>query len=394
MRYEKKDFALAKIYAAAVMSMNELYGAGLRPSGDMVADEVFAPPPLVPVPPERFGSWPETAARLREIYDGYTACRDERRVAYMREQILSLLALGRWIFQADDAPYTQKVADLLRVDPTPVTAPEIEADHRDLTALLTESGYRGDLPAQIRAWREDHLIPAPELAAAVAALLTEAKERALALGLTALREGAPEIVIVRGVAYQGYCDFDRRRVCLNGDISYTRPGLKRLICHETYPGHLAHMETRRALLLAEQIPLDAAFVVVCTASSPVFEGLADNSPDFIGWNDTGADRVNTLYEDIRAKACLTASYLLGEEGRDRGEVAAYLSRAAFADADWAQARLRLMSYPLRRPFLPAYWRGNEAVRALRLRTPESRKADLIRYLYENMHSVNSLRKFV
>ncbi|MDR1603800.1 MAG: hypothetical protein LBS10_03280 [Gracilibacteraceae bacterium] len=394
MHYDKKDFALAKKYAEAVMSMNELYAAGLQPSGDMVADEVFAPPPLAPPPPGRIGAWPEIAALLREIYDGYTACGDERRVSYMREQILSLLALGRWVFQADDAPYMQKVADLLRVDPTPVTRPEIEADHRALAALLTDGGYRGDLPAQFRAWRENNLTPAAELPAAAAALLAEAKERACSIGLDALRAETPEIVIVHDVPYQGYCDFERGRVYLNGDLRYTRPGLKRLICHETYPGHLAHMETRRALLLAEKIPFDAAFVVVCTASSPVFEGLADNCLDFVGWGESRDDRVNALYEDIRAKACLTASYMLWEERRDRGDTAAYLRRAALADEDWAEARLRLMTYPLRRPFLPAYWRGSEAVRALRRRTSPNRFPAFIRYLYENMHSVNSLRKFV
>ncbi|MDR1322171.1 MAG: hypothetical protein LBK56_12245 [Gracilibacteraceae bacterium] len=394
MRYEKKDFDLGKKYAVAVMSMNELYGAGLRPSGDMVADEVFSPPPLVPVPSERLGSWPEIAALLREIYDGCAAGRDERRAAYLREQTLSLLALGDRTFQADDGPYLQKVADLLRVDPTPVTRPEIEADHRALAALLSDGGYRGDLPTGLRAWREDNLAPAAELPALAADLLAAAKERACSLGLRALRETDPAVMIVHGVSYQGYCDFEQGRVYLNGDLSYTRPGLKRLICHEAYPGHMAHMETRRALLLEEKIPLDAAFVVVCTASSPVFEGLADNGPEFIGWNETRDDRVSALYEDIRAKACLTASYMLWEEKRGHDEVAAYLGRAALADTGWAEARLRLMNYPLRRPFLPTYWRGSEAVRDLWRRTPKCRATAFIRYLYENMHSVNSLRKFV
>ncbi|MDR1961690.1 MAG: DUF885 domain-containing protein [Gracilibacteraceae bacterium] len=393
MTYDERDFVSAEKYAIAIMSMNDLYSANKEPTGDMVADETFSPPPLVPVPAERLGSWPEIRTLLREVYAGYARGGDEIRACYMREQVLSVLALGQWVFQRGDAPYTQNVADFLRADPTPVTGPEMEADRRALSALLSDRGCRGTLPEQFRAWQDETLVLPEDLAAAVKALMDEARERALDIGLGAIRDTEAEAVIVHDVPYQGYCDFDRRRIYLNGDLRYTRQTLKRLICHETYPGHMAHMQTRAALLAEGRIPLDAAFVVVNTASSPVFEGLADNSSDFIGWNETADDRINTLYEDIREKAGLTASYLLHEEKRSRDEVVSYLRDAAFADESWALARLHLMNYPLRQTFLPAYWRGSEAVRATWRKTEKHRAAAFIRYLYENMHSISTIRKF-
>ncbi|MDR0569680.1 MAG: DUF885 domain-containing protein [Clostridiales Family XIII bacterium] len=392
--YCDKDFALAKRFVDVVLSMNEIYAERLAPSDDPIAGELFSPAPLVPIKHDRAGgTWRELRALLLEIYEGYTGIGNETRKCYMLEQILSVARLGDWALGGNDEPYVQRVADLLRVDPTPVTDGEIAADKRLLGELLGEKGYRGDLRERFDAWRKERLVAPDEMLGTLERLVSETRDRSLELGLSAIEPINVRVELARGVSYQGYCDFDKHSVYINGDLDFTYEELKALICHETFPGHMAHLQTRKTLLAQGLVPLDAALVVVCTASSPVFEGLADNAMSFIGMDGGADDRINAVYNGIKAKAALTASYLLHGEGRSGGETAAYMMETAFAGEAWAEARLRLMSYPLRKPFLPAYWRGNEAVAAVWRGLARERAPDFISYLYGHMHSANSLRKF-
>ncbi len=391
--YEKLDFSLAKRYVDAVLTMNEIYQRTRKKSDDSLANELFTPEPIVAIDYSQVGDWQETRSLLLNIYNQYDAIKNETRKCYMKEQILSVFYLGEWVFEKKETPYMQMVANLLRVDPTPVTASEINADKNLMSYMLEKNGFLGKLEDQFNAWRETHKVPADKLQLTLDELIKESRQRTLNLGLGKDDDASVTSVLVYNVGYQGYCDFDNRIIYINGDLDYTIQSLRILICHEAYPGHVTHMQIRKEMVEAERIPLDAALVVVNTASSPIFEGLADNGIKFIGLNNGSDDTIGILYEQIKEKAVLTASYLLHEEKRSKADVTEYLKNTAFVDDAWASARMKLMSYPLRKPFFPSYWRGNQAVREVWRRVGENQKEQFLHYLYENMHSVNSLQKF-
>ena len=391
--YCPKDFELAKRYAQAVFSMNDLYQETMTPSQDPIANEVFCPTPLVEIPYQRVETWPQIRQLLLEVYQGYTGIDNEIRKCYMCEQILSVITLGEMVFEKKQLPYLQLVSSLLRIDPTPYTKAEMDGDKKRLAQLLSDKNYRGTLQEQVTAWRQDHLVPRQELQQVIDTLIAQTQERSVDLGLTAIADMQVKGAVVGNAGFQGYCDFDNRTIYINGDLPFTYEDLKSLICHETFPGHMAHMMTRQQLLEQGKIPVDAAMVVVDTASSPIFEGLADNGVRFIGMEGSVDDEINAIYQGLKAKAGLTGAYLLHGEGKSQEEVAQYIKEAIFADDVWIQSRLRLMTYPLRKPFLPNYWRGNEVVYSVYRDLSREQAAPFIRYLYHNMHSANTIKKF-
>ena len=154
-----------------------------------------------------------------------------------------------------------------------------------LGETLKEAGYEGNVEEQLKAWRKARAIDGPEKTLeTLEALLKEAKDKTLALGFEAIRDFDVHAKLVYNVPYNAYCDYMSRMIYINGEVSYTYDELKHLVCHEAYPGHMTHMAVRQQLVETGKIPADAGLVLTNTASSPVFEGLADNGMDVLGWS--------------------------------------------------------------------------------------------------------------
>lgn len=67
--------------------------------------------------------------------------------------------------------------------------------------------------------------------------------------------------------------------------------------------------------------------------------------------------------------------------------------ALFPQQAWLDGRIRFASHPFRGAFIASYWFGDEAVRAVRERTPRSRFPAFVEELYGNLNTPKSLRAF-
>jgi len=245
----------------------------------------------------------------------------------------------------------------------------------------------------LQAWKDDNLVPKADLEQTLDKLSEQCIERTVALGFEGIEDIKVKAVIVHDVPYSGYCDFLERAIYVNGDLDYFYPTVKRLMSHETHPGHTTHMQLRKLRVDAGLIPVDALLVITNTASSPVFEGLADNGPNFTGWINTLDDRIALTLKNMDAKINNTCSHMLHELGKSKDETKEYLKKAAFSTDISADTKLRMLTNPLRMPFSYSYWRGNEAVAAIYLQLEKHEVAEFLRYAYNHMHSVNTIAQF-
>ena len=390
--YCKKDFELAKRYVDAVLSMDKIYKASDRKDTDL-RHEGLVPVVFSPVDFDELGSWEECKKLLLSIYEDYKSIENDIRMNYMFEQISSVLTLGEWVFEKKPSTYRNLVYNLMLIDPNPATEWQLERDRHNLYNLLGDKDYRGSLDERLKAWKDDNHIPKEALEKTLDELSVQCLERTHTLGFEGLDDIQVKAVIVNDVPYSGYCDFHARSIYVNGDLDYTYPNVKRLMCHETHPGHVTHMQLRKLRADAGLIPLDALLVITNTASSPIFEGLADNGLAFIGWINTLDDKIAITLQSMNAKVNNTCSHMLHELGRSVDEVKEYLMKRAFINDTGANTKLRMLTNPLRSPFAYSYWRGNEAVAAIYSQLQRHETGDFLRYAYHNMHSANSIAQF-
>ena len=391
--YCKKDFDLAKRYFDAVLSMDKIYREQAGDKDKDLAYEGLIPVVLSPVGHDTLGSWEECKKLLLSVYDGYKSIGNDIRRNYMFEQISSVLTLGQWLFEKKWGTYRKLVSDLMFIDPNPATDWQLKRDRQTLYNLLGDKNYRGNLEERLKAWKDDNLVPKGELEKTLDELSEQCLERTIALGFEGLDDIKVKAVIVHDVPYSGYCDFPARSIYVNGDLDYFYPTVKRLMSHETHPGHVTHMQIRKLRVDAGLIPVDALLVFTNTASSPIFEGLADNGLYFINWINTIDDRIAMTLQNMGAKINNTCSHMIHELGCSKDETREYLMKTAFINETAANTKLRMITNPLRMPFSYSYWRGNEAVAEIYSQLERHETWEFLRYAYFNMHSANTLAQF-
>lgn len=392
--YSQKDFELAEDFVKAVLSMNSLYLKNVRDSSDAsFSAEGLVPVVMAEIQFDEQKDWQTIKQELRQLYEEYKLIENDIRKNYMAEQILSVIRLGNWVFDREKQTYRELVRDLLFVDPTPASFRQLEFLKEKMSVLLQEAGYKGSFRAKLTAWRNSHLVRKEELQEILNTLQQEARERTYDLGLSCVEELAVICRPVYDVAYQGYCDFMNKTMYINGDLDYTWYDLKHLICHEIYPGHMTHMKLRQDMVRTGEIPADAALVITNTASSPVFEGLADNGAAFLGWNQTRDDEINDIYQLYKEKISDNAAFYLHEEKKSKEFVKEYLGVQLNLSDQFNESKLRFLTYSLREPFMFSYEKGNEAVKTAFYSISPHRKWEFLQYLYRNMHSVHSLAQF-
>ena len=71
----------------------------------------------------------------------------------------------------------------------------------------------------------------------------------------------------------------------------------------------------------------------------------------------------------------------------------YLRKYSFSSEVQIDARLRYMSYPFRKAYMYPYWRGWDAVRGVWLSLGEEEKKPFLAYLYDHMHSIDTVKQF-
>lgn len=361
--------------------------------GNGVLDrEGLVPVILTDVDRTRLKSWDDADAALNELETQLPSANDEMRRAYLGEMVDSLRALIV-TFRGEGLSYAERVRRCLRVPGEPVSDEILESYRATISRCLGQLGYNGsDLTRELMRWEQDFRVHDTEVLPTLKGLLEEASARTRAK-MFDFPEGMIEPVGVRGVPFAAYCDYLGRELRLNLDYGYTRPALKHLACHEGSPGHYVHLAVREEKTRNGTMPLDAALVVTSSASSPLFEGIAENGIYFLDWIDDAHDELGLTLSRLRSAARINAAWMIHAEGQPREQVVDFLMTSCLESREWAESRIAFLVHPLRAPFIFAYWYGDMAVARVWERVTPERRGDFWHYLYDHTHTPDTLNHY-
>lgn len=383
---------LGQEVAALTAGIDQLYRSTPRSDG-FLDREGLIPVAVAAVEPAPLRDYDEardalTALRARLPDEAESPLR----AAYLDELIDSLLALVA-TFAGEGLSYAERVRRQIRVDTLVVDDATLDGYRATIADRLAALGYGGsDVAVDLRRWEADARVPPDAVLDRMRALLLEARART-SERMIPMQDEWLEPVAIQGVPFSAYCDYPGRKLLLNIDYPYTEWSLKHLACHEAFPGHLVHLARRESLVAAGRMPLDAAQVVTSSASSALFEGIADNGLFFLEWVETPADELAVALQRLRGALRCNAAWMLHAEGRAPAEIAPLMAEAGYQDLATAESRLAFLRHGLRAPFVYAYWCGDMAVDAVWQTVPAARRADFWEYLYTNMHTPATLRAF-
>ena len=384
--------AFATQLTRVTLGMHELYLKKF--SGDSFLDrEGLVPVIMTELTPIVFRDWDEADAALVELERQAGAMPPGHRRDYLSEMIDSLRALVA-TFRGDELSYREKVRRFLRVTPEAIPEAQLLAWTHEIDRGLAGLGYdKGPLGERIRAWESDNTVPPGEVLPTLKAMMDEARQRTVEMMFPLPDDARMDAVAIHAVPFGAYSDYPHRQVLLNTDLPYTRFGLKRLACHEGFPGHCAHMALRDQWTHSGQMPVDGALVVTNSASSPLFEGIADFGIEFIDWLDGPADELASTLGKVRGAARINTALLIHAEGKSLDEAGAYQARVSFMDPAQTASRLGFLTHKLRAPFVFAYWYGDRAVERVWRSVTRAQRPRFFKYLYEHMHTPTTLYRY-
>jgi len=344
--------------------------------------------------PEPLPDYAAVRARFEELRQGAARLPEPDRRVYYDRLCTSTIAFADW--RDGGLPFQRQLADFLHVPAAPASDTELDALRADMKALLDGMGYAGDLRRQCAAWEARNRVPADEVPEVLLGLLDEAwhrtEERLLAI--PAPKSDGMRVNAVSGVAYNARCDYRTRTIDLNVDPVLTRPALKHLSAHEGYPGHYVQFKLRETMAQADEATADVLLSVVNTASSSVFEGIADTGLEMLDWIDSDDDHLQALQNRYRAGIGTVAAWKLHAQALPLGSVTEWLRGAALVGGDgWVENRIRFVSAPERAVLIWSYWWGEPSVAPAWRAVPKERRGDFLRFLHGRMHSIESVAMF-
>ena len=314
------------------------------------------------------------------------------RKAYLLEMVDSLLALLD-TFENRQISYAERLRRQMRIDTQTVSDEILDGYRATIRENLDELGYRGgSLAEDVARFEKDTLVPADQVLATMAEYTREAQRRTSDL-MYLMNDEWLEPVRLDNVPFTAYCDFPERKMRLNLAFPFTRSNIKHLACHEAFPGHLVHLALRQRYVAESRMPLDGAQVVTSSASSALFEGIADNGWFFLDWINTPEDVVGMTLERLRAALRCNAAWMLHVEKKTPEEVAPIIAEAGYQDLETAAGRIAFLRHGLRAPFVYGYWCGDTATHAVWEKVPKERRKEFWAYLYGNIHTPSTLRDF-
>ncbi|CDN51327.1 hypothetical protein [Neorhizobium galegae] len=379
--------------AAITAGLDLLYRSRNRNAGILDAEGLI-PVAVAEISPQRFDSYDEAEAALLSFRDRLGQAETALRGDWLDEMSDSLLALIA-TFRGDSISFGERLERQIRIDARDIPEEIIMGYHRGIREVLDELGFRdGSLFEDFARWEQHARIPSDKVLDVLADFQRQARTRcgmlATALRADWVNDEWIKPIAQRDVPYSAYCDFPGRRLLLNVDFPYTAFGLKHLAVHEAFPGHLVHLKLRERRVAEGLMPLDAAQVVTSSASSAIFEGIADNGMQFLDWIETPEDHLGHLLQRLRsALRCRAAWQLLGE-GQSFDEVVPNIAAASLQSPDVTRSRLAFLRHDLRAPFVYAYWCGEMAVHSVWSQIRVEEKDEFWNYLYNNMHTPNTL----
>jgi hypothetical protein len=377
--------------AAALLGVDALYRAESEDAEGLAVLNMAGPGELEA---DAFDSYAAARNRFEALAREASGLPEEDRRTYYRQLCHSTLAFIRW--REEGLPFSSQLEEFLHVPVAPASREEMDVICRDLLTLLTGMGYGGDLRAQCQAWEAQNRVPSDEVEGVLGALMDEAWDRTeeRVMEIPAPKSDGMQVATVSGVAFNARCDYLNRTIELNTDPTLTRPGLKHLAVHEGYPGHYVQFKLRETMFREGLAPADNLLSLVNTASSSVFEGIADTGLEMLDWVTTDDDRVQGLLNRHRAGIGTGAAWRLHALGWPMDRVAGWLRDHSLVGGDgWVENRLAFISAPSRSVLIWSYWWGERVVAPVWRRLPEARRPAFLRYLYGRMQSNTTVEMF-
>lgn len=368
-----------------VLGADALYRSRAAASGDHLDSEGLVPVHWSQLEPEHFADWPAVTEALTRILTRASRLPGSYERNWLTEQTLAVRNLVGWL-SGEELSYEEVVAGTLRIDPTPPSARALKAARAARDAAVQAAGY-----GSFEEYRQRNLVPASEIESHVERLIGELRRRTEErLPWIRLPEDTIGTKVVTGVAFSAYCDYPGRAVWLNADVPLTLAELKQIVAHESYPGHDAHMGHRDALVRSGEVLADTALVITNTASSVLFEGIAERGLDLLGWRTERDDAIAWLHSRLQWLASIEVAHGVNTGRLSTTEAAELLRSLTDGEEAWIDAKLRFVTHKIRAPFVYGYWWGGHVVGRWLERVPVLRLEEAVRHLYDRMHSPTTL----
>lgn len=377
--------------ARALLGVDALYR---EESGDDVGLAVLNMDVEGAIRPETFDDYAEAEARWAALEAEAAGLPEPDRRRYYAQLAGSTRAFIAW--RSNGLGFREQLNRFLHVPAAPASDGEVDALRAELRTLLGRQGYTGDLAAQCAAWEERNRVPPDDVGAVLQELMDEAWDRTddRLLSIPADRDDRMRVSTVSGMAFNARCDYMNRTVEVNTDPVLTRPGLKHLAVHEGCPGHYVQFKLRETLFREGRAAADVMLSVVNTASSSVFEGIADAGMAMVDWSRDDDDRIQALLNRHRAGIGTGAAWRLHALGRSFDDTADWLRSACLVGGEgWVRNRMAFIAAPSRAVLIWSYWWGERSVLPMWEAVPVDRRAEFLVWLHGRMHSVDTVGMF-
>ena len=378
---EAQELAFARHMVSLILGIDAIYRQLLHPDLQGLAREGWVAINLSQVPPLSLDSYAHARSMVAELRSQLQALDvSPGRRRYFSDYLQAIDTFCLWQ-DKQGLPYEELVHNLLGF---PWTPPDLPPLLEALDARLRAAGFSGETASMIAAFRESRAVPRNEVVQTLARYLGDARAWVEREMFPLPHDFQFHVEGESGLPYDAYCEYAGRFVRINLDIQYTHEDLKHLACHEAYPGHSTHILRRELLVQRGAMTEDGLLVVTDTPTSILFEGIGEIGLTLVGWDHTEPEQINRLIVRLQAAVGAWAGYLFAQGRREEG--IDLLRR--YGDAVWAESRQALLDLPLRRPFICAYFYGDQVVHAARERVKDHRA--FLTHLYDVMHSPASL----
>lgn len=380
----EREWQFGQSLVQLILGVNELYLSLMPAETEGLAREGYVAINLSRLDPFPMASYAAAQARTdelrRELANLDLA---ENRRQYFSDYLTSIDCFCRWR-DTNDVAYPELVHSLMGIPGDP---PELEplADATD--ALLRDAGFSGDMFEMMGGFRRSRQVDPEKVVQSLTDYMVEARAWVVEHMFPLPDDFQFTVVGERGVAYNAYCAYVDRAVQINLDIPFTHEDLKHLACHEAYPGHSTQMQRHEQLVAANEMTEDGLLVVTDTPTTPLFEGIGEIGLTLLGWDQSQPERINRALGRLNSAVGCWAGYLFAQ-GRHQEGMDLMLR---YGGEEWTTARARLLSMPIRLPFIYAYFYGDRLVHGVLERTAD--RGVFLTYLYALNHSPASFELF-
>ena len=310
------------------------------------------------------------------------------------EGLLRSLRTAIAVFRGEETSFADRLENLVGVPAKPADDEVIAGLRDEIDQALARLGIgQGSLKERVRRWERERFIPVEQLHTVYEELQEEAIRRTSDVVFD-LGDYRMDLVLKPGTAAAGRCNFAEGVMEVNTDLGITRAAMKHLVTHENFPGHATQL---LYTLDSYKRETSTADVLLCTLNGVpgiIQEGIGDQATELIDWVEDDDDVIQIALRRLRIAVATTASWRLMQLGHAEADVVAYIDDTGFALAPYVDGRITQAKHVYRGPFNASYYYGTQAVREVRIRAREAGTyGRFIRYLYENMHSLEGFLTF-